>query len=171
MINRAKNTNRGYTLLFAVLTSALVLGIAVFIVTTTAKQYELAAAARNSMYSFYAADTGLECVAFAYSQGLVDISSPVSISCNGGAPQVSNWSPSGVIQGLPLTSNINRTASMNFGLGNGTCASITVYDGNIGADHFTYMDSRGYNKCDGSNGPDAVSPNTVERALRLGKKG
>ncbi len=52
---------RGYTLLFAVLVASLALGVAVFILSVSRKQYILSAAARESMYSMYASDSGIEC--------------------------------------------------------------------------------------------------------------
>jgi len=55
------NKQGGYTLLFAVLTATLVMGVAIFIVNLSRKQHELAVSARNSIYSFYAADSGIEC--------------------------------------------------------------------------------------------------------------
>ena len=55
------NSQRGYTLLFAVIVSVLVLSIAAFILSVSRKQAILASSARDSVYAFYAADSGLEC--------------------------------------------------------------------------------------------------------------
>ncbi|MES2216747.1 MAG: hypothetical protein V4481_05655 [Patescibacteria group bacterium] len=52
---------RGYTLLFAVLIASLVLGVAVFILSISRKQYILSATARESLYAMYASDSGIEC--------------------------------------------------------------------------------------------------------------
>ena len=53
--------NGGYTLLFAVLVSALVLAVAVSILDISRKELILTSGARDSEYAFYAADTGYEC--------------------------------------------------------------------------------------------------------------
>jgi hypothetical protein len=53
--------NKGYTLLFAVLISSLVLGVAVSILNIARKELILTSGARESQYAFYAADTGYEC--------------------------------------------------------------------------------------------------------------
>lgn len=55
------HTKRGYTLLFAVLIASLVLGVAVFILSVSRKQYLLSATARESMYAVYASESGIEC--------------------------------------------------------------------------------------------------------------
>lgn len=53
---------KGYTLLFAIIVSSLVLAVAVFIVSLTRKQFVLSTAARDSNVAIYAADSGIECV-------------------------------------------------------------------------------------------------------------
>jgi len=55
------NSQKGYTLLFAVIVSVLVLSIAAFILSVSRKEAILASSARDSIYAFYAADSGLEC--------------------------------------------------------------------------------------------------------------
>ncbi len=168
-----RNAEGGYTLLFAVITAALVLGVAVFILSISTKQYELSASARNSVYSFYAADAGIECAALAYSTGNISVAVGAKISCNGAT--ISGVSFVGASPGYPpaLVSNVKQTApdALNFSLGEGTCVSILIYDGNdSNGNHYTVVDSRGYNHCTASFGPDKANPSTVERALRLSYK-
>jgi hypothetical protein len=173
-------SQKGYTLLFAVLTAALVLGVAVFILSVSTKQYELSAAARNSVYSFYAADTGIECAAWAYSNGTTDpLNGAASVSCNGTTVSGAAWSALGSGLPPPLTTNVVSTAlgALDFALPGspvGTCVRIVLYDGYDSVsptpNHYTVIEARGYNKCTGS-GPDTSNPSTVERALRLVKKG
>jgi len=187
-ISRIKNQN-GYTLLFAVLVSALVLGVAVFILSVSTKQYQLSAAARNSVYSFYAADSGIECAVAAYygdlvngTYGSIDASSPVTISCNGTTHSGVSWSGpvDGAVSGTPLTKSVYSTVPgvLDFNLPGspvGTCVRLVVYDGYDSAsptpNHYTVIDARGYNECTSSGGPDTSNPATVERALRLTLKG
>ena len=78
---------RGYTLLFAVLVASLVLGVAVFILSISRKQYILSSTARNSMYALYAADSGLECLTAAANNSLEALSTSTveSLGGTGGA--------------------------------------------------------------------------------------
>lgn len=178
-----KAENSGYTLLFAVLTAALVLGVAVFIVSVSTKQFELTSAVRNSMYSFYAADSGIECVALVSYNGQLATTSNISIPCNNQTPTAAFASYASGSSDVP-PALLNSTyalykATINIGMGGGTCASIFIYDGynTSGAPytagtHYTIVDSRGYNHCvAATHVPDIGVPNTVERALRMSKQG
>ncbi len=189
-INRNRTLSKpdmkgGYTLLFAVITAALVLGVAIFILSVSTKQYELSASARNSIYSFYAADAGIECLSAAYSGlngGSVSSSTGATVTCgvtgSGGTQTVSvgNFVPAS--PGYPsfLVNEGNQVyqspSTLNFNLANGTCAVVMIYDGyDSSANHYMVFDSRGYNKCTSASGPDTLHPATVERALRLSRKG
>ena len=55
---------RGFTLLFAVLVSSLVLAIGLSIANLTLKEVKLSGAGRESEFAFYAADTGSECALY-----------------------------------------------------------------------------------------------------------
>ncbi len=160
---------QGYTLLFAVITAALVLGVAVFILSVSKKQYALSVAARDSIYSLYAADSAMECVA----ASTISTSSPLVITCNGMPavpPSVNFASPGSLDSTLwpAPTSNVYQ-ATVLVTLDSGTCALVSVTDGNYTeagtVKHKTIVEARGYNYCD-SAGPK-VSQRTVERALRL----
>jgi hypothetical protein len=181
---------RGYTLLFAVLTAALALGVAVFIMEVTRKQYELAVSSRNSTYSFYAADSGIECAvspnnwttAFASTTG-------GTLSCDGASANLSSVSspqisPSGLVVAdpgnpsgnplrqwtvfIPLTYTVNSLTIRE-------CASITITTGwsTSNSQSITVTDSRGYNICTSAvpPAPNSTNPETVERALRLSQIG
>lgn len=58
---KKNNFKKGYTLLFAVLVSALTLAIGLSVLNISKKEFILASTARDSSYAFYAADSGLEC--------------------------------------------------------------------------------------------------------------
>jgi Tfp pilus assembly protein PilX len=55
---------KGYTLLFAVLVTSIVLGVSISILSISRKEFILSASARESQFAFYAADSGLECAAY-----------------------------------------------------------------------------------------------------------
>ncbi len=56
--------NKGFTMLFAVLVSVLVLSVGASIITLALKQIRLSGSARDSQFAFYAANTGLECAEY-----------------------------------------------------------------------------------------------------------
>lgn len=174
--------NRGYTLLFAALTAALVLGVAVFILSVSRKQYILASTARDSMFSIYAADSGIECVALRNANwnnnfGIISSSTirgengAFYLDCNG------TQFPMTQVTDNPTHDTIDEDdISQTRGYidtGGGTCAEITITTGRDAVDDKIkkVYDSRGYNLCRFSGGelvgPNFDSPRTVERALRL----
>lgn len=183
----AARKSGGYTLLFAVLTAALVLAVAVFILDVSRKQYELSVQARDSIYSFYAADGGIECVAL--NPQIFDYSSSHNFSCAGNSVRVDYFSPfTYQYSSFPPESDPNAVATQfslsfaNPSSGQPTCAdiSVVIYHDAAGYYH-DLVDSRGYNECanvQGSNdfsgqsvtwayGPDASNQYTVERAIQL----
>lgn len=199
MTSKKIYSNRGYTLLFAVLTASLVLGVAVFIVNISRKQYELSVSARNSIYAFYAADAGIECAvnpaSWANSNagnavyaGTYASSSVSNILTCGGSNVTLTLvdpyiiSPANVVTVDDLDPNnivrqqegwVHFTTS---GGQAGSCMKLSITTGDNPRDNrpITIIDSRGYNHCTTANGvtsPDAANPGTVERALRLTQYG
>jgi hypothetical protein len=162
----------GYTLLFAVLVSVLVLGVAVFISGIARKQYILSSTALDSMYSFYAADSGIECVAYGPNFSIASTTATgTSLTCNG---QTINTPTYNVVSTPSFITNANGSVNeTTFNLGWGPllkpwgCANISIYiynDNSGGTD--IIIQSRGYNICKTDFTPDTSSPRTVERALQ-----
>lgn len=58
------NTKKGFTLLFAVLVSVLVLSVGASVISVALKQSILSSTGRESQFAFYAANSGLECALF-----------------------------------------------------------------------------------------------------------
>ena len=171
---KTKHTQSGYTLLFAVLTASLVLGVAIFILGISKKQFILAVASRESIFSIYNADSAIECAAAAYNAGTLATSSSPSIPC-AGATVTGNWGGSGYSINS-LVSSVQQTGHINIGFPNGGCAYVVVTDGyDNSGNHGTIIDARGYNVADFASGSVTNCPSTdstktsrvVERALRL----
>ncbi len=171
MINKRLQHNTGYTLLFAVLVSSVVLAIGISILNISKKEFLLSASARESTSAFYAADSGLECAIYFsdnFSTSTVGVSN-ASVDCI--KQQLST--AAGNILYEPLDPD-NKEGQFTFDLkmpnGN-ACAIVTArlyYQ-----DHPTLgyipritIESRGYNL--GWNGTSCslASPKRVERALR-----
>ena len=164
------STKRGYTLLFAVLTAALVLGVAVFILSVSRKQYILSATARDSLYSFYAADSGIECLTMVDDVFSTD---PYQVNCNGSLTDVTFGAAAPAEIPSDADKNANpapQAAHFNLGFKEGTnvfgCAKMTILNYLVKGRTVIIIRSRGYNLCTASNEPD-TSQRTVERALEL----
>ena len=160
------SSQRGYTLLFAVLTAALVLGVAVFITNISRKQYILASTARDSMFAIYAADSGIDCAALAVNSG-----SGIASTSFGNAPipcAGNVYTPLNDSSHIPLVSWTYQTIALD----NKECAivKLTFMLDSSGAPE-TIVDSSGYNVCTAVGqplGPDtSQNSQAVERALRL----
>lgn len=170
--------NRGYTLLFAILVSALVLAIGISILNINKKEFLLSSGARDSSAAFYAADSGLECAIYADSNGHVggDVFNPgsdntgnLSTSCKvspvwppGGKP-ASFHTPT---SGDPVTFIYEAKFGSVVG---GSCAIVTVTktadsDGNPR----TVIFSKGYNTGwdNNANRCNLQSVKRVERAIQ-----
>lgn len=182
------NKKGGYTLLFSVLTATLVLGVAVFIVDLSRKQHELAVSARNSIYSFYAADSGIECAVSASnwtnSGGLASTTSG-TLKCGTGTltsaltlEQVGplQISPTLIIYGnSPKNLVRQQTGFVSLSFNNGTtltnaCAQLIITTGSLSSSSIQpvrIIDARGYNLCSAGPVPNTTNTGTVERALRL----
>jgi hypothetical protein len=159
MIFKNLQNNKGYTLLFAVLVSSLVLAVGISILNVSKKEFLLASSARESVTAFYAADTGIECAAF-HDDSARDIFSNVNysngVNCTGNHFNVTVDSS---VLGTDL-----YTFDMN--LDNGTCAIVEVIKVTYPV-VATNIRSSGYNM--GWNSANSKceipSPRRVERVL------
>lgn len=136
-----------------------------FILSVSRKQLALSIAARDSMFSLYAADSGIECMAATS----IATTTGLSAQCNGLTSNTVPFNSASDPTLFPGGTNVFRATGLVIALPNSTCAVITVTDGDymdgMVQKFKTVVDSRGYNYCD-NNGPK-ISSRTVERALRL----
>jgi hypothetical protein len=172
MYNIIKNISkqRGYTLLFSVLTATLVLGVAVFILSVSRKQYILASTARNSMFSIYAADSGIECASLNYA-GISSAPTTFTFNCGTNSKSVSftqfsYTDPSGQVHDNAYEADFNigfKDSGVLIG-----CAGIKVISYLDESNNTnTIIKSRGYNVCKSDFTPDTTNPRIVERALQV----
>lgn len=61
---RETRKEKGFTLLFAILVSVLILAVGTSIISIALKQVILSGAGRDSQFAFYASNTGLECALY-----------------------------------------------------------------------------------------------------------
>lgn len=161
-----KKHQQGFTILFAVIVSALVLSIGLSIANITLKQIKISSLGRESQIAFYAADSGSECVlyydliesAFATSSNSNIAALPATISCFSQDPTV-DFDPSDPNQ----ADDYNATSTIVFSSGSDICAKVQIgkYDTDMdGYSDKTLILSRGYNTCT-NNGKQ------LERGIRI----
>lgn len=152
---------RGFTLLLAVLVSSVLIALGSAIYDIVAKEIVLSTAGRESQFSFYAADTGIECALYHDLKNnlFATSSSATTVSCGGTTVDIE--SPRTLLnQG---TTNETLITTFTFPIGGPeltrACATLTVT-----RRHYptrTTIESAGYNTC------DTESPIRLERAIRV----
>jgi len=179
---------RGFTLLFAILVSVLILAVGASIISIALKQVILAGAGRESQFAFYAANTGVECALYWDLNGaqvvdgeikyvfppptnapdgnrLADLS---SIDCAGGNITTgANFSdPTPTFTGAWNISTPGRTV-FKIAVTNSVhtdilyCAEVTVEKEEIDDVIVTTITSQGLNSCDPDNDARAVERGLV----------
>jgi len=158
----------GFVLLFAVLTSSILLAIGLGIFSIAYKELLLSSSDRESQIAFYAADSAAECAVYwdavhpGFTDGifgLVDSGGVVYDADSSGSPMCAGidindvWTVTG--SGVfPIVTTFDLT------FGDGSCAKVTVIK-NYSSVSNTEIRSRGFNSCD-----PGVS-RRAERGLRL----
>jgi len=176
------NSEKGYTLLFAVIVSVLVLSIGAFILSVSRKEAILASSARDSIYAFYAADSGLECATENLSLlATSSYSSPSKISCGGNSivfyPGNPGMGGANQVFGTSTFSMPNNGSGINSSQsGVSSCASTSVAyvytpaSGSLATSTIVTVTVRGYNIGyeSSASGVDCnvPGPRKVERALQ-----
>jgi Tfp pilus assembly protein PilE len=137
---------RGFTLLIALVLTAVVLAIGLALLEITYKQEILASAAKQSQTAFYNADSALECALYYDQQRDFFDANPFndvqgSVQCNGQAVSFttlrSGSSPKATVFTVPCEAG-------------GTSAQVTVYKNAPGTPK-NLIFSTGYNTCDTAN--------------------
>lgn len=165
-------TKKGFTVLYAVLVSSLILSLGMGIVAITLKEVQLSGSGRDSQFAFYAADSGAECAFYWDLKGNYFATStvpaelnPSDMKCNEQTLTSNSWSDT-VGNGDPTsaTSTFHMymvTKPGGTGDSSQSCAIVNVNKYLNSADKIiTVIDSRGYNTCDDN-------PRRLERGYRI----
>lgn len=174
----SKFKNRGFTLLFAVLTASVLLSLALVIFSQMYKTLLLSSASKESLAAFYAADSGAECALywdlkhepiatfpdsiFATSTGSADYRGSDSITCNGqkfNKSWIVNKSSNPATTNFDLYFNDDGVSPPEVFPTEG-CTKVVVSKTENSGIIITTIESRGYNIC-------GSSPRKVERAIRV----
>lgn len=159
---------KGFVLLFAVLTSSILLAIGLGIFSIAYKELLLSSSDRESQIAFYAADSAAECAVYWDAIhpgfidgifGLVDAGGVVYDADSSGIPMCAGvdindtWTVTG--SGVfPIVTTFDLTFE------DGSCAKVTVTK-NYSSVSNTEIRSRGFNSC------DTNTSRRAERGLRL----
>ncbi len=180
--------NKGYTLLFAVVVSTLVLSIGISILNIAKKEFLLATSARDSAAALYAADGGLECAIYS-DQGTLLITGVPRDTFNPTTNKTANFGCNVPYKFVQADVNTSSTGAASpgegvfkfharFGSDGTSCAVVTVTKYKVTTAGVTKLktniQSRGYNTgwkatlpidAQNSGSCDTPSAKRVERAL------
>lgn len=157
-----KKNAGGYTLLFSVLVSSVVLAIGISILNISKKEFLLATSARESTTAFFSADSGLECAMY-HDDGRFSTTSTANptISCGLTSATVPKTSSGGIYG--------TYSYSFDIRLADSACSRVTINKYYINGSIETEILTRGYNTGWDSMTSSCTKSNSrrVERALRL----
>ena len=159
------NRQQGYTLLFAIIITTIVLAVGVSILTIARKEVLLSSGARESQIAIYMADNGLECAAYWEANNYFATSSPpiTSVKCDGQDHVVT------------LDNSVPNVWARNFLIvsrSDSRCAEVSVIKerASNGVVQTSFV-SKGYNVggkvTSGIESCNQPSLNRVERAIRF----
>ena len=175
--SKIKN-EEGYTLLFAVLVSSVVLSIGISILTISKKEFLLSSSARDSTTALYAADSGLECAI--YNSNAFSTSSPDTVNFDCMSTNFISDNPNPLSLASSTVTYDTQAGKFTFNIKmpeSNACAVVTVTEfSQVDPDLSnqlvpkTTIESYGYNlgwgtNASGVNDCSSPSPRRVERAL------
>jgi len=164
------STRKGFALLFAMFVSSIMLSIGLGISNVIYKELILSGIGRESEYSFYTAQTGLECALylqnvhpalFPQRMGESPVNPQSSDLCAGS--MIANASSIEGLEGATTTFDvIVPPPDPNPSGHKEMCAQVLVFKS---ASNYITVESRGYNV--GCSADDLRNPRRVERSLKL----
>lgn len=152
-------TQRGFTLLIAIVLTTVLLSVSLALLDIAFKQVTLSSTARQSQHAFYAADSAMECALYwdqQFNRFAFSNATPGTITCNAVSIPVSTS-----VSGGTRTSTFSIPCE-----GGGSSASVIIQKTNgtavcSGSSANSCIFANGYNTC------DADSQNRVERGLKV----
>ena len=158
---------KGFAIMFAVLIASLLATLGVALAGLALKELALSSSGRESQFSFYAADSGIECARFWDISDIFSSSTrPLSenISCADFTDTPNSITVTKIFSSASNADSATSTFQVN--LDSGKCAIVSVVKNGLASglicDVRTSIQSWGYNVC-----PGTVSPLRVERAIRV----
>lgn len=153
-----RETNKGVTLLVAIITINILLAIGLSLSNLSYKSLKVSSSGRETQRAYYAAEAGFECAQYWDKSGeFTSEGSQASISCNGQDLTINSSSFTSVEYG----SGRQYEFTIDF-MGGEYCAHLIVMKPTAGI-YQTIIETRGYNTC------DMDSQGIVERGIRIKK--
>jgi len=160
-------TSRGFTLLFSVLVSGILLAIGLSIFNIVYRELQLSMLTRDSDTAIFAADTGIECGLFWEFKGM-DQTPPVSFTPGSTAPVTIRCSETDLPFSGENISSATTTWTFNLPVGasasGGTSCAQVIISKSRNAPFRTAIESNGRNEGGASCTPGT---RTVERTLEV----
>lgn len=165
----SQRKNKGFTILYAVLISGLLLSIGVSIASLSIRELALVGGAEQSTSALFAADAGAECAMYWDFKGLDGVFATTStytpipssfvetVTCGTNTTLSLTYGTEGLFRTSKFTMYLDSAGSAPDT--NGRCAVVNVKKRSI--DGTTEIDSRGFNTCSTAN------PKVVERGIRI----
>lgn len=151
--NYRLQTEKGFTLLVAVLVSGVLMAIGLAIFNITIKEVLLSSTGRDSQFAFYAADSGIECALYwDLKGGGFSTTTDTSINCNDTPMTVG-----AAVYGVPTEFTFEVGGSFEV---DGFCSIVEITKSETHPR--TTIESKGYN----TDCNDTVNPRRIERAIR-----
>ncbi len=143
------HSQKGFTLLVAMITTSMLLLVSFVIINIAMKQLVLAYSGQESQYAFYNADSGVECASYwDLKNGALsafDTNTAGTISCNGQTISTNSQTvPTNPTQSSVIGGSQTSIFSITFAKG---CAIVEV----MKLPGQTVIQSRGYNTCTSSD--------------------
>lgn len=149
----------GFTLIISVLISSILLSIGLAMFNISLKESVLTSTGQESQASFFAADSGMECVRYWDRPTIINIFDAElvanSIQCGNMAGYSDVTIDGSACAGGVCTHNL----TLKVGLLAEECAEITIVKDSVTPE--TIVESRGYNTCDTNH------PRRTERGIRV----
>jgi len=168
MIKKIKK-NKGFVILFAVVISSIILSITLGVANVTLKEVKFSTSAKETNYSFFAADTGIECALFNDKppSAFPLPGSPTAMNCASALPTFVSLDPIGDPTGI----NGGTYTFYVTGLGTtgANCSKVTVLKTKSGTDVLTTGIAKGYN-VDGSYNNcnlSTLNASRIEREIKV----
>jgi hypothetical protein len=150
------NKNGGYTLLFAILLTSVILAVSVSILSISRKEIILSTAGRDSLTSFYAADSAMECLLYWEGLGAISTSTSSTITCTTKSYTIDtdDWTQVGDLWTWSSGTGANDYILLGAN-SSGACAYISIEKGYEDVNGILQLQNkftaRGYNTCDRAN--------------------
>lgn len=163
----AEGSRSGFVILFAVVISSIILSITLGVANIAFREAKFGTSARETNYSFFAADSGIECALFndRPPTAFPLPGTPTAVACASGLPTFTSLDPIGDPDGDDGGTYTFFVTELGFTQTN--CARVTVKKTKVGTDILTTTIAKGYNTGGENSNCSSTSPSRIEREIKV----